>query len=205
MLKKLFLTCMYVSSVFSIYPAEARERATSEPPARIYLMRGYGGTMTSSGVDEIGRKLQAQAGDRPVLVGNWEEWRDFVADALASRATRVVLVGFSKGSESATQAAGELAARQVRVKIVGLDPFCMKPVVPRLPEIDAVNIYRNSCGSIADGTMDGAENVRLGSGGGGLPEHLAMQHDPAVQALVVEAALKEAAGPLPAGRRIARR
>lgn len=193
--KEFILKFLCALSLLCIGPAKADDRVASNSPARIYLMRGYGGAITSSGIDEIGRKLQVQAGERPVLVGNWEDWRDFVADALANRAARVVLVGFSKGSEAAAQAAGELAARQVRVKVVGLDPFCMKPVVARLPEIDAVNFYRNSCGGIADGTMDGAENIRLGPEGGGLSDHLVMQHDPAVQAVVMEAVLKETAGP----------
>ncbi|MGE7416310.1 hypothetical protein [Methylobacterium tarhaniae] len=176
-------------AVLLLPSARAENPLPIERPVRIYLMRGYGGTMTSSGIDEIGRKLQKQMPERPIMVGNWEDWEFFVADALANRAARVVLVGFSKGSEAAAQAAGELASRQIRVKVIGLDPFCMAPVVARLPEIEAINFYRNSCGSVADGTMAGAENVRLGDTGSGLSDHLAVQHDPAVQALVVEAAL----------------
>ena len=201
-------------------PAQDWAPPGSRGAVHVYMLRGFGDGLTSGAVDDLGAVVARAVPGALVRVLNWHEGDEVFDDALAHAGEPIVLVGFSLGSESASEVANRLARRGIPTKVVGLDPMCAAPSVRRTPLIDAVNVYATPCGGPGGGRMQGARNVRLPpspSGGTGLfalGEHAAFPMRPPVQSLVVGEILGMAAridapweafpmerGPMPWARR----
>jgi pimeloyl-ACP methyl ester carboxylesterase len=154
---------------------------SAQAATRIYLMRGIGGRMFSSAMDDEAAKLRRHGAI--VTVGDWTQWADFAADAAAHPNDRIVLIGHSAGAWGAAQAANTLAARGRRAKVVGIDPLCMAAEVDAA--VNAVNFFSTRCG-LGGGEMAGARNIDVSGYG---KDHIGIAADPRVQSRVLAEAL----------------
>ncbi|MFE1600962.1 hypothetical protein [Methylobacterium sp. ID0610] len=169
----------------------AGSAARDARPVRLYMMRGLGDRLTSSGIDDFAARIGELRPSTVIRVGNWYDWEEMAADALANPQARIVIVGYSMGSQSAARAANRLAASGIDVKMIGMDPYCVGSEVDASPHIRAVNIYMNSCGGAAQGQIMGADNIRLGDGTGGFSDHLAFPSNPLVQTMVYDEVFRD--------------
>jgi len=138
---------------------------------RIYLMRGLGGALLSTGVDQIGARLH-----RPgvtVTVGDWSDAASFERDALGHRGDRIVVGGHSMGAKAAGEIGTDLHARGYSVKVIGIDPLYTGAAVG--PGVNAICFYGQGF------PMHGAHNVFVASEYG----HVGYASDPRVQSRVV--------------------
>ena len=140
---------------------------------RVYLMRGMLGL--SPGLDAVAAMLRA--GGAVVMVGDAGERTAFEADAARHPRADIVFGGHSLGAYEATVAAAALAAKGVRVRVVGIDPLFTGAAID--PRIAAVNVYGQGW------PMPGAHNHFVASANG----HVGYVADPRVQARVVAAIL----------------
>ena len=142
----------------------------ADAATRAYLMRGLGGMVLSTGMDQIGSLLRRHG--VIVVVGHWWDREAFVADALRHPHDRIIFGGHSMGDWASFIAGAELRARHVNVRVVGLDPLCTGPVMT--PGLDAVNLWGNRCGAL--GPVQGAKNIYLPVSG-----HIEFPSNPIVQ------------------------
>ncbi len=98
---------------------------------RAYLFRGLAGTVFSTGIDRLAKKLQ-RAGIE-ASVHSWADRRQTEAEAVqhyrkGKLAGPVILVGHSLGANSANLMANHLASRKIPVGYVAtIDPTSSKP------------------------------------------------------------------------------
>lgn len=147
--------------------------APARAGTRVYLMRGLGGALFTTGVDQIGARLKRRG--VTVTVGDWSDSATFERDALGHRNDRIVIGGHSAGAASAGRIGDDLFARGYQVKVVMLDPlFTGARTETRVP---AVCFYNSiPCAGRA-------RNVKLSSDRG----HAGYPSDPRVQAAVIGA------------------
>lgn len=163
------------AAAIAITAAFAAVMAQAQAGTRIYLMRGLGGALLSTAMDDTAAKLR-----RPgvtVMVGDFNDAGRFEQDVLAHPGDRIVLGGHSMGAWAAAEAACALAVQGRQAKVVGIDPLLTGAAVRCHAE--AVNFYGQGL------PMPGARNVFVASRYG----HIRYASDPNVQARVIRAAL----------------
>jgi dienelactone hydrolase len=114
--------------------------STEAPAARIYVMYGQGGIVTSPGMLDLAGRLRKLG--NTVTTHNWDDYNRIAADIRKLPAsTPVVLVGFSLGAGSTTRVA--LGVKRKIALAVAYDPSIWDRFPAAGKNIDRLLLYRN--------------------------------------------------------------
>ncbi|GAA5656071.1 MULTISPECIES: thioesterase domain-containing protein [Brucella] len=111
---------LFAGAAFALYgsPAQAAPKTSSRisPEADVYLLRGFGDVF-STGIDEIGKQLQANGVD--AHVEGHQAWRfvlnQILADQRKNPRAPVVLIGHSLGANAVIDIATALEKKGIQV------------------------------------------------------------------------------------------
>jgi len=138
---------------------------------RAYVMNGL---FVGHGLAEIAARLREHG--YIVTYGNFDQDRQFAADACAHAQDRIVVIGHSFGAERAARVASAAAACGARdVTLIGVDPS--QPVA-----VTGVAHAVNFVGELG-GTIAGAQNIPVPG-----YTHMGIMDSPAVQERILEEA-----------------
>jgi dienelactone hydrolase len=115
--------------------------STDALAARIYVMYGQGGVMTSPGMLQLAGRLRKLG--HAVTTHNWDDYNRIAADIRKLPATTPVgLVGFSLGAGSTTRVALAVPKRRIALA-VAYDPSVWDRFPPAGKNIQRLLLYRN--------------------------------------------------------------
>jgi dienelactone hydrolase len=114
--------------------------STDAIAARIYVMYGQGGIVTSPGMLDLAGRLRKLG--NTVTTHNWDDYNRIAADIRKLPATTpVVLVGFSLGAGSTTRVA--MGVKRRIALAVAYDPSVWDRIPPAGKNIQRLLLYRN--------------------------------------------------------------
>jgi dienelactone hydrolase len=109
-------------------------------PARVFVMYGQGGILTSPGMLQLANRLKL---DATVTTHNWDDYNRVAADIRRLPATTpVVLIGFSLGAGSITRVASAVPKRRIALA-VAYDPSIWDRFPAAGKNIQRLLLYRN--------------------------------------------------------------
>jgi pimeloyl-ACP methyl ester carboxylesterase len=109
--------------------------------ARVYVMYGQGGVLTSPGMLQLAGRLRKLG--NTVTTHNWDEYNRIAADIRKMPAsTPVVLIGFSLGAGSTTRVALGVPKRRIALA-VAYDPSIWDRIPAAGKNIQRLLLYRN--------------------------------------------------------------
>jgi pimeloyl-ACP methyl ester carboxylesterase len=115
--------------------------STEALAARIYVMYGQGGILTSPGMLELADRLRKLG--NTVTAHNWDDYNRIAADIRRLPAsTPVVLIGFSLGAGSTTRVALGVPKRRIALA-VAYDPSIWDRIPAAGKNIQRLLLYRN--------------------------------------------------------------
>jgi pimeloyl-ACP methyl ester carboxylesterase len=138
---------------------------------RAYVMNGL---FIGNGLAIIAQRLRERG--YIVSYGNFDQDRDFAADACAHTGDRIVVIGHSFGAERAARVATQAAACGARdVTLIGIDPAAPAAVSGVAHAVNFVGEYH--------GTIAGAQNIPVPGF-----THMGIMESPAMQERILQEA-----------------